>query len=196
MPRIPIDYANTLMYKIFKPNETDINNIYIGHTTDFRCRKNHHKTECNNPKSYGYNTKKYQFIRNNGGWDCFLMRWIEDYPCNSKREAEKREEELRTELGAKLNERRAFSTPEIAKEYNKQYKKDHPELIKEHNRQYYKENAEELKEQMKQYNKNHAEERKEYNRQYRKDHPELIKEQKKRYNLKKKADKLALQLIA
>jgi hypothetical protein len=173
------------MYKIFKEGETDINNIYIGHTTDFNCRKGTHKASCNNPKSYGYNTKKYKFIRDNGGWDCFLMRWIEDYPCNNKREAEAREEELRIELGAKLNSIRAFLTPEIAKEQRTQYRKDHTEEYNEYSRRYYKNHAEEHNEYNRQYYKNHAEERKEYNKQYYKNHAELLKERNRQYRLKK-----------
>jgi len=211
MPKTPINYANTCMYKIFKEGETDINNIYIGHTTDFRCRKGTHKSNCNNPKSTEYNTKKSKFIRDNGGWDCFLMRWIEDYPCNSRREAEAREEELRIELGAKLNSIRAFSTPEIAKEQQKQYRKEHAEEIKEQNKQYRKEHTEEIKEQKKQYRKEHpqeikeqnkqhykehAEEIKEYRKEYRKEHAEQIKEYKRQYYLKKKAEKIALQPIS
>ena len=165
MPRTPINYSNTLMYKIFKPDETDITNIYIGHTTDFRSRKSHHKTCCNNPKSKEYNLKKYEYVRANGGWECFLMRQIEEYPCKNKREAEAREEELRIELGAKLNSQRAFISPENKKEQKKQYEKDH---------------AEEIKEKKKQYHKKHKEQRNEYHRLYR---------------LKKKQEKLDIQSI-
>jgi hypothetical protein len=122
MPRVPIDYSKTLMYKIFKPDETDIHNIYIGHTTDFTKRKNAHKTCCNNSNEKSYNQKNYRFIRDNGGWECFLMRQIEEYPCKNKREAEAREEELRIELGAKLNSKRALSTPDAKKEDAEKYK--------------------------------------------------------------------------
>ena len=192
MPRLPINYANTLMYKIFKPDETDADNIYIGHTTDFSCRKTTHKSNCNNPKSKEYNTKKYDYIRANGGWECFLMRQIEEYPCKNRREAEAREEELRIELKAKLNSIRAFITPEIKKEQQKEYYKNHAEELKEQQKEYYKNHAEELKEQQKNYNKKHAEQIKEYKRQYYKDHKEERNEKQRQYRLKKKQEKLAL----
>ena len=162
MPRLPINYANTIMYKIYKPDETDADNIYIGHTTDFSCRKTTHKSNCNNPKSACYNSKKYEYIRASGGWECFKMIQIEEYFCKNRREAEAREEELRIELKAKLNTNRAFSTPENKKENKRQYKKEH------------------------------AEERKEYERQYRKNHAEQKKEYQRLYRLKKKQEKLAL----
>ena len=188
MPRLPINYANTIMYKIYKPDETNADNIYIGHTTDFSCRKTSHKSICNNPKSADYNTKKYLYIRANGGWECFLMRQIEEYPCKNKREAEAREEELRIELKAKLNSQRAFSTPENKKEYHQQYSKT--EKQKEYQQQYSK--TEEHKEHRKQYYKNNAEELNEYQKQRYKNKAEEIKEYRRLYYHKKKAEKLAL----
>jgi hypothetical protein len=57
-------------------------------------------------------------IRDNGGWDCFKMIEVEKYKCSDKREAEKREDEVMTELQATMNNKRAFTT-----EDNKVYKK-------------------------------------------------------------------------
>ena len=44
-------------------------------------------------------------MRGNGGWEMFRIIEIEKYPCNDKREAEKRETEVMKEL----------SKPEYAK---------------------------------------------------------------------------------
>lgn len=110
MPRTPTDYAKILMYKIYKPDETDVDNIYIGHTTDFSCRKSHHKSSCNNPKSTEYNQKKYQYIRGNGGWGCFKMLEIEKYSCKDANRKEHVDE---------LKEKRI------------EYKKINPDKIKE-----------------------------------------------------------------
>ena len=42
MPRIKIDYSNTMFYKIVC-KDLDIKDFYVGHTTDFKTRKNCHK---------------------------------------------------------------------------------------------------------------------------------------------------------
>ena len=62
MPRTPIDYSKTLIYKLVKNDDYDNANVYVGSTTDFTRRKNEHKTSCNNEKHKEYNDKKYQYI--------------------------------------------------------------------------------------------------------------------------------------
>ena len=63
-----IDYSNTIMYKLV-PNDVNLDLIYIGSTTNFRARKAVHKNICNNENDKDYNKKKYQYIRNNGGFE-------------------------------------------------------------------------------------------------------------------------------
>ena len=50
MPKTEIDYSNTIFYKIYCKDES-INELYIGHTTNFVQRKHAHKNSCNNEKS-------------------------------------------------------------------------------------------------------------------------------------------------
>ena len=38
MPRLPVDYKNTIIYKIVC-NDLKIKDTYVGHTTDFKSRK-------------------------------------------------------------------------------------------------------------------------------------------------------------
>ena len=47
--------------------------LFVGSTCNWRGRKSKHKCEWNNPACKEYNTKKYQVIRENGGWDNFKM---------------------------------------------------------------------------------------------------------------------------
>ena len=47
MPRLPIDYSRTIIYKLVHKDDLDDVNIYVGHTTDFTKRKNRHKVSCN-----------------------------------------------------------------------------------------------------------------------------------------------------
>jgi len=48
MPKTPIDYNNTLIYKLRHKEDYDNANIYIGSTTNFTQRKNQHKFACIN----------------------------------------------------------------------------------------------------------------------------------------------------
>ena len=117
MPRLPINYSKTVIYKLVHKEDYDNDNVYIGSTTDFRKRKTTHKSYCNNEKNKTYNDKKYQYIRANGGWENWNMIEVEKYPCNDKREAEKREEYYRAFFNANLNSIKAFRTKEQNKEH-------------------------------------------------------------------------------
>ena len=92
MPRIPIDYSKTIIYKLVHNEDYDNANIYIGSTTDFVKRKNQHKSICNNENYKEYNHKKYQYIRENGGWEEWNMIESEKHNCNDGNEARAREE--------------------------------------------------------------------------------------------------------
>ena len=111
MPRLNVDYSKTVIYKIVC-NDENVDYLYIGSTTNFTKRKACHKSCCNNINSIKHNQKKYIEIRNNGGWENFKMIEVEKYPCNDKREAEKREEEVRLELKANMNSIRCYITEE------------------------------------------------------------------------------------
>ena len=106
MAKKKINYQNTEIYKIVC---NDTPEFYVGSTTDFISRKSHHKSRCNNEKNKNYNLKIYKTIREYGGWDNWRMVLVEKFPCENRREAEKREEEIRVELNATLNTKRAWS---------------------------------------------------------------------------------------
>ena len=69
MPKTQVDYLKTVMYKIIC-NNLEIKKCYVGHTTDFRRRKNQHKSVCNSLDSKLF---IYSFIRENGGWENWSM---------------------------------------------------------------------------------------------------------------------------
>lgn len=93
MPKVDIDYSNTVFYKISCKDES-ISDVYIGHTTNFVQRKSGHKQSCNNSKSANYSCKLYEFIRQNGGWNNWRMDIIAYQECNDHYEARKKEQEL------------------------------------------------------------------------------------------------------
>ena len=102
MPHLPINYANTIIYKIVC-NDLNITECYVGHTTDFAVRKYMHKYTCSYEKGKDYNAKLYSTIRENGGWKNYSMIEIEKYPCAVANEARAKEREWFESLSARLN---------------------------------------------------------------------------------------------
>ena len=162
MPKLPIDYSNTIIYKLVHKEDYDNANIYIGSTTDFIRRKNNHKNCCHNEKQKGHNDKKYQYMRDNGGWESFNMIEVEKFPCNDGNEARAREEYWRCHFNSQLNSIRAYRTEEQRKEIDKERKREYREhdeyreYQKEYQKKYYEQNKVRLIDNMKTYyyNKN------------------------------------------
>jgi predicted GIY-YIG superfamily endonuclease len=127
MPKLPVDYSKTIIYKLVHNEDYDNANIYIGSTTDFVKRKNKHKSCCSNEKDKNYNEKKYQYIRDNGGWECFNMIEIEKHNCKDGNEARAREEYWRCHFNSQLNTKRAYITDEQRKELDKERKREYRE---------------------------------------------------------------------
>ena len=118
MPKTPMDYSKTIIYKIVC-NDLTIKECYVGHTTNMTERKCAHKSRCNNEKNEAHNRKIYQIIRENGGWDNWSMVLVEKFPCKDKFEACKREREVYEELDAKMNMVRPYRTQEESKYHKK-----------------------------------------------------------------------------
>jgi hypothetical protein len=102
MPRVPINYEKTVIYKIVC-NDLSITDCYVGHTTDFVRRKMSHKNTCKNEKHKMYDTKIYKVIRENGGWENWSMFEIEKFPCKDVFEACVRERYYYEQLNSNLN---------------------------------------------------------------------------------------------
>ena len=153
MPKLPIDHANTIIYKLVHKEDYDNANIYIGSTTDFIRRKNNHKNCCHNEKQKGHNDKKYQYIRDNGGWESFNMIEVEKFPCNDGNEARAREEYWRCLFNSQLNSIRAYRTDEQKKEHTKLYYENNKEKKLEYQKAYYENNKENRIEYQRNYNK-------------------------------------------
>ena len=102
MPKVKIDYSNTIFYKIFC-KDTSVKELYIGHTTNFVQRKYAHKQSCINTKSVNYNCKVYKVIRDNMGWDNWTMEIIAFHNCEDLHSAKKQEQQYFEEYNATLN---------------------------------------------------------------------------------------------
>lgn len=125
-------YQNSIIYKLCHQNDLDNENIYVGSTSNFRCRKYQHKTNCNNEKRKHFTASVYQFIRDNGGWDEWQMLPIEVYPCIDKKELEVRERYHIELLKSKLN-------TYIPTRTTKEWREDNKEKIQERMGEYRKE---------------------------------------------------------
>ena len=109
MPKTSINYINTIIYKIVC-KDLSITDVYVGSTTNFTNRKRDHKKSCNNPDHKSFKEKKYEIIRNNGGWINWEMIEIEKFPCNDSNEARSRERYWYEMLNANLNSQRPLTT--------------------------------------------------------------------------------------
>jgi len=209
------DYSKTVIY-VIKCKDDNITEQYIGSTTNFRSRKNQHKSCCNNEKHKEYNCKKYQFMREHGGWDNWLMIQLEEYSCENKRQAESREEEIRVERKAQLNMKRAFVNGKYHKIYREENKEDlkekgkiyreknrgilaektkiyrekNKDILREKKRIYHEQNKEKIYDKRKEYFKQQYQKKKEEIKKWEEDNKEKIKERKRQYYQKKKAEKL------
>ena len=171
MPKLPMDYSKSIIYKIVCKNP-EIKDCYVGSTTNYDKRKNCHKSNCNNTNRKGYNSNVYQFIRNNGNWENWDMVEIEKYNCNDKLELYKQERFWLEELNASLNS-------QIPNRSQKQYREDNKDKIKEKVKEYYEDNKEKIKEKDKQYREDNKDKIKENKKQHYQDNKDKINEKVK-----------------
>jgi hypothetical protein len=144
MPRKNVDYSKTVMYKIVS-NDLNIRDCYVGSTTDFTKRKCAHKSICANANGKKYNSKVYQFIRDNGDWHNWSMVLIEMFPCTNHLESLQRERFWCEHLNATLN---SLVPSRSQKEYNSDHKLQRKQYREEH-----KEQSQQYREQHKEQNK-------------------------------------------
>jgi hypothetical protein len=121
-------YNDYFFYKLVCLTQ-DLDLCYVGSTCNWRGRKNKHKSSCNNPNNKGFNTKKYQIIRSNGGWENFKMIEIGFRENLTLRQAESIEEDYRIELRANMNTNKCNSGFETRQEYNANYQQENREKI-------------------------------------------------------------------
>jgi hypothetical protein len=110
MPKIDIDYSNTIIYKI-TCKSPDVNEVYVGHTTNFVQRKYAHKQACTNSNIANHNCKLYQVIRKHNGWDNWKMEIVNFFNCKDSYEARQKEQEYFVLLKATLNSIEPLPSP-------------------------------------------------------------------------------------
>ena len=178
------DYSKTIIYEIIC-DDTNIKDIYIGSTTERHFRVLQHKDSCNKTTHKEHNYKKYQFIRDNGGWNNWTFKEIEKYPCLNNKQARERERYYYDIRNSTLNSIRPFITDEeranearertrISRlenpEYMEKWRIDNVEKIRETRKQWRINNIEKIQK----YDEEHREEANIKGRQYRIDNKKKL----------------------
>ena len=143
MPKQPINYDKTIMYRIVCKNP-EIKDCYVGSTTDLKSRKQNHKNCCNRETSKKYNFNVYTFIREHNGWDNWDMLEIEKYKAIDQPDQAKRERYWLEFYGATLNSQIPSRTQKEHEEYQKEYREENKEDKKEYNKIYREKNKEQI----------------------------------------------------
>ena len=144
------DYQKGKIYKLWSPQGEE-DEIYIGSTTDkLYKRKNQHKKKANNCKS------KILFEK----YDDIRIELIEDYPCNSKAELEKKEGEyIRNNkcINTNIPDRKMKEYYLDNKERIQKYAENNKDKIAEYQKKYHEDNKEAVSEKKKEYYENNKE---------------------------------------
>ena len=177
-------YVNTIIYKICCKDRA-ITDMYIGHTTNFKQRQIEHRYNYRNEHAKSHKLRVYECIRSNGGIDNWEFVQIEEYPCDTKKQASCRENYWVFELKATLNvimpildianrvaynkrksdEMKLETIQRLAckKEERLKYLEDHKGEIQQHKtdvrREYEKKNRDRINAAMREYNQTTRERR-------------------------------------
>ena len=155
---VDIRYENGVIY-MMKHKTDDKKEFYIGSSTDFKKRCWGHKSNCNNQNSKQYNYKLYKYMRENGGWDCWEMLLLYDYPCKNRNELHLEEQRAVKEYKSTLNQfipartyqERYKDNREKILQQRKEYRKNNKEKILQKNKERYENNREKYLQQSKEY---------------------------------------------
>jgi hypothetical protein len=160
--------------KIYTIRHPDTDKFYIGSTCQQYLSKRFasHKKDYINKSSLSINSKNptsSTILFNMGIDDCYI-ELLENYPCNSKLELEKREGELiRIHKDNIVNKNiSGYDYKNNKTKYNKQYNEDNKEHIANLHKQYSKDNKEHISNRQKQYRKDNKEELKIKKKEYSK----------------------------
>jgi predicted GIY-YIG superfamily endonuclease len=129
-------YENGVIYKLCC-NDTNITDIYIGVTTNFRQRKNTHKYD--SKSELKKHLRVYDFINKNGRFSNWSMIEIEKYKASDKQDLLKRERYWIEQMKPTLNSCFSFSTLEQKKMVREKY--NNSDKKKEQSKNYRKSDA-------------------------------------------------------
>lgn len=196
MPKTQIDYSKSIIYKLCC-KDPEIKDIYIGSTTNFRIRKNGHKTTCNNINSKNYNHRVYKFIRDNGNWENWDMVMIEEYKeCQSKLQLEKKERYYIETLCSTLNmciptrttKEYLVSSRDARLKRMSIYRNENKEKIKISKQIHYQKNKDYISKKASEYRNENKEKIKLHKKEYYQKNKDIIREKDKIRGIKYRMD--------
>ena len=178
------DYSKIQIYR-FVCNDLTIKDNYVGSTTNWTKRKQHHKKCCNNLNNNHSHLNIYKVMRENGGFENWNMILIEDYPCENRRQAEQREQYWKEFYNDNMGQNRAFVTEEQkiqeSHEFHKKHYQANKDILAEKYQAKYQANKTKILEQTRAYKQANKDIIKERSRAYRQANKDIIKEQSRAY---------------
>lgn len=203
-----VNYNESIIYKLCC-KDTEIKDEYVGSTTNFKLRKNGHKSCCMNVESKNHSLLVYQCIRQNGGFMNWDMVEVEKYSATDKKDLHKRErywiELLKTTLNKTVPtrtqkeyiEENKSRTQKVCKEYREKHKdtlkkqkkewaEANKESIAEKSKEYRQKNKDQLKIKKLEYRKTNVDKKHDYDKAYREKNIEMLKIKKHDYYAKNK----------
>ena len=117
--------------------DLEVEECYIGSTSNFKCRKSKHKYACVNAIHKDHHFYVYQFILNHGGWDNWDMIQLEECEFNNKRELHARERHWIETLRATLNQT-------IPTRTQAEWRIQHKDKISIRGKEYYNQNKDKI----------------------------------------------------
>jgi hypothetical protein len=157
------------------PNEELKEFCYVGMTSSIIWRKYKHKSDCNNVNSKCYNIPVYKYIRENGGFNAWVIEMLEEVEYDSRTEAYKRERYWLELEGSKLNS-------VIPSRTQKEFYNDNREQILQHCKEYRDMNKERTAQYHKEYNaKNSEKVSQQHKERYAKNKEIILQKGRERY---------------
>lgn len=177
-------YQNGKIYKIVGQND----DIYIGSTIQklndrFDIHKSHYRRH--NAGKHIRGTSAFELFEKYGIEHC-RIELIEEYPCNSKKELERREGEIikstkcinKVVAGRTGKEYREDNAETLKQKFKKFYDNNREEQIRRA-RDYYVENTDKVKERAKVYAQENQEHIRKRKKKWREENADLVREQKR-----------------
>ena len=135
--------------------KTDETIYYIGSTSNMKERIRKHKVSTNKPNDILYNTKTYNIIRANGGFDNFKFINLGNIKNVTKKEARHTEQAFINLFKPNMNTINSYLTDEERKEYvkarNNKIYENNKEQIRAQHKEYYEQHKKQIKARHKEY---------------------------------------------
>lgn len=177
------------IYQIYCKNP-EITDIYIGSTKDIKSRIAEHKYACYDTEHIKYRTPLYKFIRENGGfenWDYKVLNEVEYIDDIWRR---KQEQCYIDCYKPSLNTHRAYISrgdmQEKHKKHRREYYSANKETLNENHKIYYETNKEQILSQAKEYRRTNKKNIKACRKKYYEENKEMVKKKRMEYYEKNK----------